>query len=170
MATWFWDSGTPQFIVPMVPYYPKLIAVCDDSFDPSSCSISGSSLMVVISQEAIRNMMCCPIFEGTKVFSKTAMEESWGTRRDALSFCQRTLNRSLSARLPKFPLSHSDLKHKDLKDISSTLAWLCGYDNERYVTTAIMGFLFKCRKQRDSYHFDFFVCIARAMVKQLSEF
>lgn len=67
-------------------------------------------------------------------------------------------------------MSHSDLKHEDLKDISSTLAWLYGHNNDRDITTAMMGFLFKCRKQRDSFCFDFSVCIARAMVKQLSEF
>lgn len=57
MATRFWGSGVPQFMVVMVPYCPEFVAVCVDSFDPTSCSISGSSLRVVISAEAIRNMM-----------------------------------------------------------------------------------------------------------------
>lgn len=72
--------------------------------------------------------------------------------------------------LPKFPLSYSNLKQDDVRDISSTLAWLCGHDNDRDITTSMMGFLFKCRKQREPFHFNFSMTITKAMVKQLSEF
>lgn len=98
------------------------------------------------------------------------MEEFWNTGRDALSFCQNTPNRRLSSRFLRFPLSYSDLKQDDLRDISSTLTWLCGHDNDRDITTSMMGFLFKCRKQREPFHFDFSMTIAKTMVKQLSEF
>lgn len=90
--------------------------------------------------------------------------------RDTLTFCQSTLNRSLSTGLPKFALSYSDLRQDDLKDISSALAWLCGHDSDRDIIASIMGFLFKCRKQRELFHFDFSVTIARTIIKQLSEF
>lgn len=128
----------------MVPYYPKFATACTDGFDPVSFSINEPSLRVVISPEAIRAMMCCPIFDGTEVFSENTMEEFWNTRRDALSFCQSVLNRILSFRLPRLPLSFNDLKHYELKDISSNLAWLCSQDWE--IMTAMMRFLFKCRK------------------------
>lgn len=170
MAVHFWNSGAPQFMVPMVPYFPKLIAACANAFDPTTYSINNSHLKVVIFPEAIRFMMCCPIFEGTEFFSESSIEEFWGTRRDTLTFCQSTLNRSLSSRLLKFPLSYSDLRQEDLKDISSTLSWRCGYDNDQDITTAMMRFLFKCRKQREPSHFDFSITMGRAIVKQLSEF
>lgn len=170
MAICFWNSGAPQFVVPMVPYFPELIVAYADVFDPTTYSINDFLLKVVISPEAIRDIMCCPIFDRMEVFSESSMEEFWGTNRDTLTFCQRTLNQSLSSRLPKFPLSYSDLRQDDLKDISSTLAWLCGYDNDQDITTAMMGFIFKCRKQREPFHFDFSITMAKAIVKQLSKF
>lgn len=170
IAVHFWKSGVPQSLVPTVPYNPELMVTCVEAFDPTSCSVSGSHLKLTISPEAIREMLCFPISKNTEVFSKKSMEEFWSTKRDALSFCQSALNRSLSAGLPKFPLSYSNLKQDDLKDISSTLAWLCGHDNDRDITVSMMGFLFKCRKQRESFHFDFSVTIAKAIVKQLSKF
>lgn len=157
-------------MVPMVPYCPDLIATCVEVFAPTTCSVNGSLLRLVVSPEAIRDMMCCPIFEGTKVFSKSSIKEFWSTKRDALTFYQSTLNRSLSSGLPKFPLSYSDLRQKDLKDISSTLSWLCDHDNDWDIRIVMMGFLFKCRKQRELFHFDFFAAISRDVVKKLSEF
>lgn len=169
MAVHFWSSGAPQCVVPMVPYFPELIATCAEVFDPTSCSINDSLLRLVISLEAIREMMCCLIYEAIEVFSKSSMEEFWSTRRYTLTFCQSTLNRSLSSGLPKFPLSYSDLRQENLKDISSTLAWLCGH-GDQVIIASMMGFLFKCRKERELFHFDFSVTIARAIIKQLLEF
>lgn len=115
-------------------------------------------------------MLCSPILENTEVFSERSMEEFWSTTRDALTFCQNALNRSLSAGPLKFPLSYSDLKQEDLRDISSTVASLCGHDSDQNITASMMGFLFKCRKQREPFHFDFSMTIAKTMVKQLSKF
>lgn len=109
-------------MVPMVPYFPKLIAACADVFDPATYSINDFLLKVVISPEVVRDMMCCPIFDRIKFFLESSMEEFWGTRRDALTFYQSTLNQSLSFELSKIPLSYRDLRQVDLKDIFSTLA------------------------------------------------
>lgn len=79
MASCFWRSGMPQFVGHLVAYYPDLMSVCADIFNPASCSINNSFLRIVISLEEIRAMNCCPIFEGTKVFSKKTMEEFWGS-------------------------------------------------------------------------------------------
>lgn len=65
MTVHFLNSGAPQFMVPMVPFCPELIAACSDVFDPTTCSINDSLLKVVISPEVVRDMMCCAIFEGT---------------------------------------------------------------------------------------------------------
>lgn len=75
MVAHFWQSGTPQFIVPMVRHCPELVAAIPNVFDPNSCSTSGLSLRVIISLDAIKDMMCCPFFKETKVFLDATMEE-----------------------------------------------------------------------------------------------
>lgn len=169
-TTRFWQSGAPQFIVSMVSHYPKLMAVIGSGFNPTSCSTSGFPLRVVISPDAIRDMMCYLIFKAMEVFSNSIREEYQGSRRDVISFCNNVLNQNQLASLPKLPMSYSDLKHEDLKEILSILVWLCSHENDQKIMTAMMGFLFKCRKQKETFHFDFFVLIASEMVKQLSEF
>lgn len=108
-----------------------------------SLSIQDSSLRVVITPEAIQDMLCCSRINNTKVFDKDAMEDYWHSRRDIVPFCQANLNRSSLVYPPKLPIHYSDLRSDDLKDISSTIALLCSHDNDREINAPMMGFLLK---------------------------
>lgn len=102
-------------------------------------------------------MLCCPRIDIIEIFDKDVMEDYWYTKRDIVPFCQAVLNRISVIEPPK------------LQDIASTIAFLCGHDSDREISTPMMGLLFKCWKQRELFHFDVSMSIAKELTRQLDE-
>lgn len=95
-------------------------------------------------------MLCITFLTNTtEVLCREVLENYWHRRKDALSFCNNAMDTSL-AQLPKFPLVFSDLK-----EVASMLAYICSLDNDLNVHTFQMGVLFKLRKYKKYFLYEF---------------
>lgn len=165
-----WDCHLPHYIFPQIHRAPEFVRKCHESYDPSQRDIISPTgeILCFINAQSIEQMLQAPTIAPTHPFSHESLIKAY----QKLDFTKRSQTLELflvvDSPLPKRnPPYGSSMFPDKTKQITTILSYFLGYNFDKYVNEAILGFLsifFAASKHTVLYNFSQF--LAKAIYEQ----
>lgn len=124
-----WYSRLLQYMVPLVHYFPEIVDVTIQRYNPNTYCIEGQTLNVNIIPQAIWNMLCISDPSTKKEIGKKGISGS---------------------KLPSIPLPHH-LFLEEMEDPLSMLVFVCSRDSDKMVEAFQLGSAFQFHTQHNIF-------------------